>query len=283
MKNTPNSLTIASAAVASLALFVAMGGPASAGRLITGKDIAKNSVTSQQIKNNSLKGKDIKKNQIAGKHLRTGAVDGSKIAAGAIDGTKVAAGAVDGSKLAASSVDGSKVVDGSLGAADLKPGLLRARSLDLTRVIATSGANYTAALAAAPTTVLYQQGALSVGAKCFTDLGTNTTSYMISMRTTQDGAIMDSRYDSLYGGANRSYFLNTDTAFDDSRVEYDSTSANNASSDSADESDFFVIAPDGTSLRGWTGGMVKNGTLAQGNGAYGEGNVCLFSGIVFGN
>ena len=59
------------------------------------------------------------------------------------------------------------------------------------------------------------------------------------------------------------------------------TGANNANMGSEDDSDFTAFAPDGTTLRGWTGAAVKNGTLAAGNGVYGEGNVCLFTGVIF--
>lgn len=52
--------------------------------------------------------------------------------------------------------------------------------------------------------------------------------------------------------------------------------------DSEDDSDFTAFAGDGTTLRGWVGAAVKNGTLAGGNGVYGDGNVCLFTAVVFG-
>ena len=120
-------------------------------------------------------------------------------------------------------------------------------------------------------------------AKCFTNTTTNATCYGIYIKTSQDGAIFDSRDDSLDGGPAASEFLNTTTDETDRELEKDDAAANTGGMSSEDDSDFTAFAPDGTTLRGWTGGAVKNGTLAEGNGVYGDGNVCLFTGAIFGN
>ncbi|MDP3894484.1 hypothetical protein, partial [Nocardioides sp.] len=181
------------------------------------------------------------------------------------------------------SVKSKHVKNGTLRAVDLQPGLLGAKSLPRKRVIATPGASVAAARAAAPQIVLYKQGALTIYGKCFTNTAGPTTYYETYIKTSQNGTIFDSRNDSLDGGPAATDFLNTNTPETDAQLEEDSVGANSAAMDSEDDSDFAAFAPDGTTLRGFTAGAVKNGTLAGGNGVYGAGNVCLFSGGVFGN
>jgi hypothetical protein len=96
--------------VALLALFVALGGPAQAERLIDGKKIKRNSVGSKQIKDRSVRGRDLARATV--RALRA-TPDGSITAA------KLADGAVTPRALAPGSVLSGAVGDNSLGAADL--------------------------------------------------------------------------------------------------------------------------------------------------------------------
>lgn len=60
--------------VACLALFVAMGGPSTAAKLINGKHIKNNSIAGKKIKNNSITGKKIKKNSLTTSDIAPGQV-----------------------------------------------------------------------------------------------------------------------------------------------------------------------------------------------------------------
>jgi hypothetical protein len=126
--------------VASLALFIALGGPAEAQRLISGKDLAKGSVSSRAVKDRSLQMRDLSRraqrslratrnNSITEVKLANGAVTPGKLALGAVNSSAIAdhslsanefaAGSVGSGALADGSVIGSKVANGSLSAADL--------------------------------------------------------------------------------------------------------------------------------------------------------------------
>jgi hypothetical protein len=147
-------------AVALLALFIALDGPATAARLIDGATIKRNSVTTKQVRNGTLGTQDLSKravtalkvtpsksvgsaqlrpNAVTGKALAAKAVDASKLADGAVGNTQLAAKAVDASKLAdgavgpsqlaMDAVTSSKVADGSIGAAAIADGGLQTRDL----------------------------------------------------------------------------------------------------------------------------------------------------------
>jgi hypothetical protein len=96
--------------IAIAALFVALGGPAQAARLIDGKDIKKGTVGSKQVKNRSLKPRDLSKRSV---RTLTATPDGS------IVGSKLADNAVTTRALATGSVLTGSVADNSLTAADL--------------------------------------------------------------------------------------------------------------------------------------------------------------------
>lgn len=107
--------------VASLALFVALGGPAWAQKMLVG---------SKQIKDGTIQAKDLKASLIANLQLtRNGTITTAKIADGsvtqedlassAVSRSKIEDGAVSVKKLADRSVGGSKVADGSLTARDI--------------------------------------------------------------------------------------------------------------------------------------------------------------------
>jgi hypothetical protein len=126
--------------VASLALFVALGGPAHAQRLINGKLLRKGTVTTRAVKNRSLQVQDLSRraerslratpnNSITEAKLANSSVTPGKLAPGAVGSGAIAdrsVGAVDlapasvgPAALADGSVSGAKVADGSLDARDL--------------------------------------------------------------------------------------------------------------------------------------------------------------------
>jgi hypothetical protein len=116
--------------VALLALFIALGGPAEASRLITGK----------QVKNHSLQAKDLSRKavrtlrrtpaaSVSEKALQNGAVTNLKLRDGAVTAVKIAPGNVGPAQLAPraagnlqiadSAVTGAKVADGTLDSRDI--------------------------------------------------------------------------------------------------------------------------------------------------------------------
>jgi hypothetical protein len=101
--------------VALLALFVALGGPAEAQRLLGRGD-----VNSRVVKDRSLKTRDLSRQTV--RDLRAtpnGSITEAKIANGAVTPGKLLPGAVGTPALADSAVNGAKVANGSLSAADL--------------------------------------------------------------------------------------------------------------------------------------------------------------------
>jgi hypothetical protein len=116
--------------VALVALFVALGGPAQARRLIDGADIAKGTIRGTQIKDRTIGVRDISKaavrqlqstpaGSINAAKLGGAAVTAGKIAANAVTTVTLADGAVGTTKLADGSVNGAKIADGSLTTNDI--------------------------------------------------------------------------------------------------------------------------------------------------------------------
>ena len=98
--------------VALAALFVALGGPAQAAKLLDGKDIRKGTVASKQVKDRSLRTRDLSG---AAKRALTATPDGS------ITEPKLADNAVSTRALAPGSVLTGSVADNALTANDLAP------------------------------------------------------------------------------------------------------------------------------------------------------------------
>jgi hypothetical protein len=109
--------------VALLALFVALGGPAQAARVIK-------QVTSADVKDKSIKTRDLTRKTV--RELRTprdGSVTEAKIADGAVTGTKIRAQTIDTRGVADRSLRGNDIGVGALGAAEIADGSLTAREL----------------------------------------------------------------------------------------------------------------------------------------------------------
>ena len=116
--------------VALIALFVALGGPAQAKRVIDGGSIRKGTITSKQIKNGSVAKADLSRTAvrsltaIAPSSVRSAQIaDGSVLApdlgVGAVGQGQLAPGAVTASKLAEDSIGGASVANGSLQTVDI--------------------------------------------------------------------------------------------------------------------------------------------------------------------
>jgi hypothetical protein len=120
--------------IALIALFVALGGPAQAAKLINGKLIKPGTIRSTQVKNRSLSTADLSSAAVRSL-MRTPAAS--------IRAAEIAPGSITGDRLAASSVNGATVADDSLTAADLAAGAVTNSELANSAVtrskIATNG------------------------------------------------------------------------------------------------------------------------------------------------
>jgi hypothetical protein len=116
--------------VAIIALFVALGGPAQARKLLDGKLLRKGSVTSRAIKDHSIAKADLSASavraltatparSVGSSQLIDGQVRAPDIGAGAVGVAQLAAGSVTASKLAADSVGNGSVANGSLQTVDI--------------------------------------------------------------------------------------------------------------------------------------------------------------------
>jgi hypothetical protein len=117
-------------AVALIALFVALGGPAQAKKVIDGKLLGKGTVTGRAIKNGSIAKADLSKSAVkslertlADSVRSAQIVDGQVLApdlgAASVTAPAIATGAVTASKLAADSIGGGSVANGSLQTLDI--------------------------------------------------------------------------------------------------------------------------------------------------------------------
>jgi hypothetical protein len=118
--------------IAVLALFVALGGPAQAGRLISGGEIKKGSITSKQIKDRSLTRRDLAKpavkaltatpnNAVTASKLAENAVTTRALAPGSVLSGSVGDNSLTADDLASNSVGGEEVADNAIGQAEIRP------------------------------------------------------------------------------------------------------------------------------------------------------------------
>jgi hypothetical protein len=107
-------------AIALLALFVALGGPAQARRLIDGKEIRKGTVRSRQIKDHSLATRDLSRAAVRSlRQTPNGSVSSAKLGDGAVIAGKLGPGAVTGAAVADGSLTGADILDGTLTTQDV--------------------------------------------------------------------------------------------------------------------------------------------------------------------
>ncbi len=252
------------AVIGAVALVAAMSGTAVAlpGRGdVEANDIKAGAVKTKALHHRAVTSRKIDRQAVRGGKLARNSVKGGKIRDGAVKSTKLAAGAVVGPKIANGAIDESKIADRV--------------SIPLGRVAAATGADFNAARTAAAPTELLKKGPFTLYAKCFTDTTADQTFAYVYAATTAAGSLMTAGDDVLTGDP----FLDPGTAEADREVFGQS-----AGNDSADgfRSLFELTAPDGMTLRGQVATYAKNGELPGGNGAYGAGDACLFTGEVTG-
>lgn len=219
---------------------------------------------------------DIKSKAVTTSKIDKKAVTGNRIASDAVKSGKIKDEGVKRDNIAADAINGSKVEDDSLSDAEISDYKVAGDSF--VQVTATEGANEAAARAAAPETVLFEKGQLTVYAKCFRSIAVDTTFGEVYSRTTADGAIQEGD-DDLPGGNAATDFLNTNTLETDRQLDNATATGNDAN---YDETEYTLASPDGTGVQGELAVAAKNGNLAGGNGIYGAGNVCLFQGTFLG-
>ena len=109
--------------VACLALFVALGGPAQAAKLINGKTIRSGTVSSKQLKDKGIASRDLGSSALkAARYTPNNSVTASKIKRDAVGSSEVKANAIGTSEIAPSAVTSLQVADNSLLAQDLATG-----------------------------------------------------------------------------------------------------------------------------------------------------------------
>jgi hypothetical protein len=126
--------------VALLALFVALGGPAQAAKLINGAKIKPGTVGSKQIADRSLGLRDLSPRavktlrtapagSITARTLRDNAVDGRALAAGSVLTGHVADNGLTAADLGTNAVGSDEIADGAVGPSELRDGGVGAADL----------------------------------------------------------------------------------------------------------------------------------------------------------
>ncbi|HVY95987.1 MAG TPA: hypothetical protein VHA54_03405, partial [Solirubrobacterales bacterium] len=96
----------------------------------------------------------------------------------------------------------------------------------------------------------------------------------IYIKTSLGGVLLDSDYDEFDGEP----FLEPTSDEEDRELLSENASTDDAAVYGNHSPEFSAMSPDGTTVRGELQLAVKNGNLSEGNGIYGDGNVCLFAG-----
>ena len=218
---------------------------------------------------------DIKSKAVTTAKIDKKAVTGNRIAADAVKSGKIKDEGVKRENIAADAINGAKVEDDSLSDKELSDYEILGDSF--VRVTATEAATLAAAQAAAPETSLASRGPFELYAKCFRDTTTGEIRGEIYSRTSVDGAIQEG-VDDL--PATNATLLNTGTTEEDREIDTQSNTTANTGGVGEDEG--FLMAPDATAFNVLTYIAVKQGTFPTGNGAFGDGNVCLFGGTLTG-
>jgi hypothetical protein len=264
MKKTLRGKLTYANVLSTLCLFLLLGG----GTAFAASKLAKNSVGAKQLKANSVTAAKIKKNAVTTKKIKANAVTAAQIKNGAVTGAKVDLATLG--TVPSAGKAGSATTAATAGSAATFDGYARKGMI---RVVATPAASYEAGLINAPQHVLFSAGPLTVYGQCFSEAA--GTHGVISIKTSQNGVVFDSDESQASGSPN---YLNTDTEVEERELVEDDVGANSADFVGEGDTAFSAMAPDGTTVRGDGQVGAKNGTLAAGNGLYGEGDACLFAG-----
>lgn len=242
--------------VSTLALFLALGGVSYAA-----VKLPANSVGEKQIKKNAVTGKKIKKSTITGSKIKKSTITADKIKNGTLTGADINAGTL-GKVPSAARAD-------SAGSSD--------QVIAVSKRVAASAAGVSQddSRQSSPEVPLASNGQVSVYGKCYVYSGTVYAELL--EKTAADGAL-SSLYSGYYyyGGSG---YLNTSTLESQRSIGYATASANYASYLSQYYGVGTLFGPDGNGLNFQFGVWAKQGNVATyGNGAFGPGNVCVFTG-----
>jgi hypothetical protein len=240
--------------MSSIAVFLVLGGTTA----FAASQLGKNSVGSKQLKKNAVTAAKLKKDAVTGAKIKSGAVTGAKIDEGSLGTVPRAATAT--SATSAASASSAAVADS-----------LKGYSHKFVRLTPTPSSGFTDASNNGPETVLFTAGPISITAKCFLNGG--SVYGMFQIKSSTDGTIFDSDYDQIYSNP----LLGPGTPGENRELYYQSSST----SYYVNSPQFTAIAADGTAVRGDLQVGVKKGNLPGGNGAFGEGDVCLMAATMF--
>jgi hypothetical protein len=126
--------------VALIALFIALGGPAQAARLVTGKQVKDHSLQTKDLSRKAVKTlrrtpassvseKGLQNGAVTNLKLRDGAVTAVKIAPGNVGPNQLAPGAVGPRELRAGAAGNAQIADGSVNGAKIADGTLDSRDI----------------------------------------------------------------------------------------------------------------------------------------------------------
>lgn len=240
-------------AISLLALFLSLGG--------VSYGVATGFIDSREIKNKSIREKDVRSNSLTTRSIREARLGKVPAAAKADEAERADLAGV------ANSASNVQVV----GPMRVAPSAFNA--------------DPAAAQAAAAVIPIASAGPLTVYGKCSAenDLAVNpAVNGAVYVNTAQPGSILVSDNADLEGNGGAPDMLNSDTPEDNRAV---STSSSYAMVGVANVSDhdaitFTAAAPNGNSLVGMLTVATKTGELAGGNGIYGAGPACVFTGFV---
>ena len=109
--------------IALLALFVAVGGPAEAARLIGSKDVKNGSLKAEDLSRKAVKTlQATPRRSVAERQLRDGAVASAKLRDGAVTPVKIAPAAVGSAQLAVDAVGTRELRAGAAGSVQIADG-----------------------------------------------------------------------------------------------------------------------------------------------------------------
>jgi len=229
-----------------MALFLALGGVSYAA-----VKLPANSVGEKQIKKNAVTGKKIKKNAITGDKIKAGTIKGADITLSSL-GKVPSAARADSAGSSDQIIAVSKRVNAS-----------------------ASGASQDDSRQNSPEIPLASNGQVSVYGKCYLYSGTLYAELL--EKTTADGAISSLySYNYYYGSGG---YLNTSTPENQRFIGYTSVSSNSSGYLTQYYGMGTLFGPDGNGLDFQFAVWGKQGNVpTYGNGAFGPGNVCVFTG-----
>lgn len=230
--------------VATLALFIALGGVSYAA-----VKLPKNSVGEKQLKKNAVTGKKIKKSTITADKIKNGTITGADINVGSLG------------KVPSAAVADSAGVAGSA-----------ANQINTAKRVGPSSNNatYSTARDQATEVPLGSNGQVSVYGKCFKS-GTTLYAQTYS-KTTADGALVSVYSDYFYG----SPYLNVATTEDNREVYFLSTGTDTSYGFRNYYGIGSIFGPDGNGMNFHVQAWVKNGNPISGDGAYGPSDTCIW-------